>query len=298
MRAGHRRGRRLVGVGLLLPALLLNHPPALAAESVPKAPAKKPAPKSSPRPSHRHATKAEARAESNPCVHVVQSGDSVSRLAVRYGVRTQALIDANRSARPEALRLGQRLSIPGCRKLEPQVLTVSVDGSITARVGPRRIPTKLFLGLPELNGRAIDLVWPVEGPVVSQFGRRRNGWHAGADIRAEVGTPIMAAASGLVVYSGWGRAYGRLIRIEHENGMITVYAHNLQNFVELGDRVEAGQVIGMVGRSGRASAYHLHFEVRMDGMAYNPVHLLPAPGPTVAKADETAEPPEEDDEDE
>jgi murein DD-endopeptidase MepM/ murein hydrolase activator NlpD len=288
----------MVGLGLLLPALLLHHPPALAAEAIPKAPAKKPAPKSSPRPSHRHETKAEARAESNPCVHVVRSGDSVSRLAVRYGVRTQALIDANRSARPEALRLGQRLSIPGCRKLEPQVLTVGVDGSITARVGPRRIPTKLFLGLPELNGRAIDLVWPVDGPVVSQFGRRRNGWHAGTDIRAEVGTPILAAAAGVVVYSGWGRSYGRLIRIEHENSMITVYAHNLQNFVEVGDRVEAGQVIGMVGRSGRASAYHLHFEVRMDGMAYNPVHLLPAPGPAVAKLEEMAEPPDEDDEDE
>jgi murein DD-endopeptidase MepM/ murein hydrolase activator NlpD len=297
----------LLGVGLLLPALLLTPPPVLGAESAArKPPARKNVPKPQrPAPARsddaKPAPTVQARAEGKPCVHVVKSGDSMGRLAAKYSVRVQAMIDANRGAKPQALRLGQRLAIPSAscgNQIEPQVLAVGIDGSITARVGPRRIPTKLFLGLPELNGRAIDMVWPVEGPVVSQFGRRRSGWHAGADIKADVGTPIMAAAAGLVVYSGWGKAYGRFIRIEHDNAMITVYAHNLQNLVEVGERVEAGQVIGMVGRSGRASAYHLHFEVRMDGMAYNPVHLLPPPGPNVARAEEMTEPPHEDDEDE
>jgi murein DD-endopeptidase MepM/ murein hydrolase activator NlpD len=294
--AGSRR--RILGVGLLLPALLLHHPPALAAEpAAPKPPAKKLAPKP-----QRHAPRQEASAphrfESESCTHVVRAGDSIARLAVRYGVRRQALIDANKLARPEALRLGQRLTVPNCSaRAEVQKVSVGADGSITARVGPRRIPTRLFLGVPELNGRAIDFAWPVEGQLASQFGRRRNGWHAGVDIKADVGTPILAAAAGVVIYSGWAHAYGRLVRIEHDNGFLTAYAHNLQNFVEVGDRVEAGQVIGMVGRSGRASAYHLHFEVRLDGMAYNPAHLLPPIPEHVAKLEEGMEP-EEDDEDE
>ena len=294
--AGSRR--RIVGVGLLLPALLLPHLPALAAEpTAPKPPVKRPAPKAQ-RPPPRPEASVARRTNAESCTHVVRAGDSIARLATRYGVRRQALIDANKLARPEALKLGQKLTVPNCSaRAEVQKVSIAPDGSITARVGPRRIPTRLFLGIPNLNGRAIDFGWPVEGPIASQFGRRRNGWHAGLDIKVDVGTPILAAAAGLITYSGWAHAYGRLIRIEHDNGFLTAYAHNLLNFVEVGDRVEAGQVIGLVGRSGRASSYHLHFEVRLDGMAYNPAHLLPAMSPNVAKLEEPMEP-EEDDEDE
>jgi murein DD-endopeptidase MepM/ murein hydrolase activator NlpD len=152
--------------------------------------------------------------------------------------------------------------------------------------------------VPEFNGRSIDFAWPVMGPVLSGFGRRRSGWHAGVDIRAEVGTPILAAAPGTVYFSGWERSYGRVLRVEHDNGFTTVYAHNLQNFVEAGDRVEMGTVIGTVGRSGRATAYHLHFEIRHEGMVYNPLYLLPARDVALARGEEPPEPPEDDDEDE
>ena len=96
------------------------------------------------------------------------------------------------------------------------------------------------------------------------------------DIKAEIGTPILAAAPGVVISSGQERAYGRIIRIEHDSGFVTVYAHNLENLVEVGDRVTGGTIIATVGRSGRATAPHLHFEVRHEGMVYNPLHLLPA----------------------
>jgi murein DD-endopeptidase MepM/ murein hydrolase activator NlpD len=78
-----------------------------------------------------------------------------------------------------------------------------------------------------------------------------------------------------VISSGQEPAYGRIIRIEHETGYVTVYAHNLENLVEVGDRVSSGTIIGTVGRSGRASAPHLHFEVRYEGIVYNPQYVLP-----------------------
>jgi murein DD-endopeptidase MepM/ murein hydrolase activator NlpD len=283
--------RRVMGISLLLPGLLLAHPLVTHAETKPtKPPAKS-------------AARARAAAPGGPCTHTVQRGESVARIAVRHGVNRQSLITANHLERPEALRPGQRLAIPDC-VLSATVATgasapAPLDGVLLARVGPRRVPTQLFLGVPDVNGRAIDFLWPVAGPVASHFGRRRSGWHAGIDIKADLGTPILAAAAGTVISSGWERSYGRVVRIQHPAGFITVYAHNLQNLVEIGDEVEAGSVIATVGRSGRSTAYHLHFEIRHGGMVYNPAHLLPDRDVMLARSDERPEPAaEEDDEDE
>jgi murein DD-endopeptidase MepM/ murein hydrolase activator NlpD len=148
------------------------------------------------------------------------------------------------------------------------------DGILIKRVGPRRILTSLVLGTPDFREERITLVWPVEGPVISTFGQRSRGWHAGIDITAEMGSEVYAAAPGTIVYSGWIRAYGQVVKIQHSNGFITLYAHNQKNLVEVGEDVEAGQLIATVGRSGHATGPHVHFEVRRDGKAYNPLHLL------------------------
>jgi murein DD-endopeptidase MepM/ murein hydrolase activator NlpD len=217
-------------------------------------------------------------------IHEVKSGDTLSAIAKHYGVRVGALIAANGLERPDALRPGQQLVIPsGSRG------GASVGDRGRAMVAPRHF----VLRVPDVDGRAPAFRWPVEGPVSSEFGRRRNGWHAGIDIRAEMGTPILAAADGTVIFSGWERLYGRVVKITHAGGFVTVYAHNLQNLVRSGNTVDAGQVIGMVGRTGRASTYHLHFEIRNDGRVFNPVFLLPVPDLHVAP---DAEPePEQDD---
>jgi murein DD-endopeptidase MepM/ murein hydrolase activator NlpD len=214
------------------------------------------------------------------CTHSVRSGESISRIAVRYRVSRAALIDANQLVNPHALRSGQRLSVPGC---QPAVQSTAGetpgtepdrDGILIKRVGPRRILTSLVLGAPDFQDERITLVWPVEGPVISTFGQRSRGWHAGIDITAEMGSQIYAAAPGTVVYSGWIRAYGQVVKIQHSNSFITIYAHNQKNLVEVGEDVEAGQLIATVGRSGHATGPHVHFEVRRDGKAYNPLHLL------------------------
>ena len=298
------RGRRAIGLGLLLPGLLLTHPGVADADSrTSTSPSRKSAPKTDASavrkvlsradagPSHRNLGHTGGQ-NGGQTVHVVRSGDSISRIAAHYNVARKSLIDANKLARPEQLHIGQRLVVPGARVAAgggPVQLIDAVldnDGVLFVRAGPRRVPTRFYMASPEVDGQALDFTWPVDGRIISPFGKRRGGWHAGMDIKAEIGTPILAAAPGVVISSGQERAYGRVIRIEHDSGFVTVYAHNLENLVEIGDRVTGGTIIATVGRTGRATAPHLHFEVRHEGMVYNPLHLLPAREVIEVRADE------------
>jgi murein DD-endopeptidase MepM/ murein hydrolase activator NlpD len=286
----------MIGVGLLLPSLFLTHPAAAADESKPSKASQKKSVSKEPVAASRKSSPSARADDAGPRVHLVRAGDTLSRIASRHRVSQRALIEANALARPDRLRQGQRLVIPEPGQTHRQAVIASPrsDGTLVAAVGPRRVPTRLFLSVPELNGRAIDFLWPVDGPVISGFGRRRGGWHAGIDIKAQMGTPILAAAPGTGAVSGWERFYGRVLKIEHESGFFTIYAHTLQNVVKVGDRVEAGMVVGTVGRTGRSTGYHLHFEIRQDGVAYNPLYLLHGREVARVPADEPTEPVDED----
>lgn len=285
---GARRGmRRVIGLGLLMPGLLFVHPPGAMSET-------KPPPRSTQKSRPAKSTKAEpSRVPAKPspgrCVYVVKRGDSLSQIAVKHKVSRSSVMTTNHLSNPNSLRVGQRLQIPGCQDAappggrEPETASIAGDkAQLLARVGPRRIPTQLHLAVPDFNQEGVELEWPIDGPVVSEFGRRRRGWHAGIDIRADPGTPIRAAARGTVIFSGFERYYGRMIRIAHADGFTTLYAHNLENLVEAGDDVEGGAVIATVGRTGHASGEHLHFEIRRHGVAYNPLHLLGRETPVLA----------------
>lgn len=285
--------RQIIRTWCLLPTLLLVllvHPPELTAASqqAKSAAAKRVASKERPtEPKRRLARPSKAPAGSpkatvrEPCVHVARRGESVAQLASRYGVPRRSLIAVNDLAGVAALRAGQRINVPGCRggraaprRTGPPPAIELEEGLFLAQVGPDRIPTRLYMAVPDFAGDSIEFFWPVAGAIASGFGPRRGGWHAGIDIRAEPGEPVLAAAAGMVIFSGWAASYGRVVRIEHPNGFVTLYAHNSENLVDVGDHVAAGATIATVGRSGRASAEHLHFEIRRDGMAFNPVYLL------------------------
>jgi len=123
------------------------------------------------------------------------------------------------------------------------------------------------------------IIWPLPGKISSGFGPRHRRYHWGIDIPAPKGTPIKAAADGLVIasssklkgYSG----YGRVVIIEHGKGIRTLYAHNSKNRVNNGTCIRAGEIIGEVGATGNARGNHLHFEVRLNGRAVNPLNYLP-----------------------
>jgi murein DD-endopeptidase MepM/ murein hydrolase activator NlpD len=120
---------------------------------------------------------------------------------------------------------------------------------------------------------ASGFIWPVGGPVVSPFGWRWGRMHEGVDIAAGYGSPIAAAASGTVIYAGWMGGYGNLIIIDHGGGIATAYAHQ-SSFAVGGGPVSQGQTIGYVGCTGHCFGPHLHFEVRVNGSAVDPLGYL------------------------
>jgi murein DD-endopeptidase MepM/ murein hydrolase activator NlpD len=117
------------------------------------------------------------------------------------------------------------------------------------------------------------LIWPVNGPITSGFGWRWGRMHEGIDIGAPCGTPIHAAASGTVIYSGWADGYGNFVVIDHGNGLATAYGHQSAIYVS-GGAVSQGQAIGAVGSTGHSTGCHLHFEVRVNGNPVDPLGYL------------------------
>lgn len=126
---------------------------------------------------------------------------------------------------------------------------------------------------------------PTAAPIVepgarSEFGWRRNplhagnGMHEGLDIAAPKGTPIHAASGGLVVRAGWVRGYGKMVELDHGNGLRTRYAHASSLNVKAGDIVRQGERVALVGSTGRATGPHLHYEVRMAGYPLDPAPFM------------------------
>ncbi len=136
----------------------------------------------------------------------------------------------------------------------------------------RRVATPASIG----SGRrpASGFILPVNGPLTSGFGLRWGRLHAGIDVGVPFGTPIRAAASGTVVYSGWLGGYGNLVVVDHGNGLSTAYAHQQQIYATVGQRVGQGATLGEVGSTGNSTGPHLHFEVRINGSAVDPLGYL------------------------
>jgi murein DD-endopeptidase MepM/ murein hydrolase activator NlpD len=121
---------------------------------------------------------------------------------------------------------------------------------------------------------AAGLIWPVNGPVTSGFGLRWGRMHEGIDIAAPMGTPIWAAAAGTVIHSGWLGGYGYLVVVDHGNGLSTAYGHASALLVAVGQEVSQGETIALVGSTGHSNGPHLHFEVRVNGVAVDPLLYL------------------------
>jgi murein DD-endopeptidase MepM/ murein hydrolase activator NlpD len=191
--------------------------------------------------------------------YVIQRGDTLHHIAQRYGVSVSTLIAVNQIHDVRDLHVGQILIIPGYTSY------AAIDGR--GDLSSER-PTRVF-------------AWPVDhGEISSGFGIRNGTMHDGVDIAAPIGTPVHAAEAGTVIYSGRLRGYGNVIIVRHDEHYVTVYGHNSDNLVREGDSVARGQVIGSIGDSGRTTGANLHFEVRRDNTARNPLAYLPRPDQT------------------
>jgi lipoprotein NlpD len=177
-------------------------------------------------------------------------------------------VRANRIRDVSKMAIGTRLVIPGAGRTAP------TDAQALAAVSayPPGAP-----GAPRGRQRESDLDfhWPLRGKLSSRYGWRRGRSHEGIDIAARPGTKIRAAESGRVTHSGWLAGYGRVVILKHSGKYSSVYAHNRKNLVRKGAFVEKGQVVAEVGSSGRASGPHVHFEIRRDRKAKDPLAYLP-----------------------
>lgn len=183
----------------------------------------------------------------------VRQGDTLWGIARKFDVDVKTLMTANRITKPERLQAGKIITIPG----SPWSMAVQNRNFHTSRIGKGQ------------------LLWPLNGRITSPYGPRGKEFHHGLDIGGKHGTPIRAAQAGVVRFSGYkNRIYGNAVEIVHDNGMVTVYAHNSKNLVKKGQRVTAGQKIAEVGSTGRTTGPHVHFEVRVNGKAVDPMPYL------------------------
>ncbi|NPA32796.1 MAG: M23 family metallopeptidase [Aquificae bacterium] len=153
-----------------------------------------------------------------------------------------------------------------------------LDAELNVTIQPKSVYDEMIKNVKTPQD-ARPSIWPVVGVVTSHFGWRRIGrykeFHAGIDIAAPTGTPVVATADGVVLFSGYVRGYGYVVVIYHGYGFTTLYAHLSGREVRTGEHVAKGKVIGYVGATGRTTGSHLHYEVIKYGIRQNPILYLP-----------------------
>ncbi len=151
------------------------------------------------------------------------------------------------------------------------------DGAGFSSAEAARVTGRRYRRLPAYKG---PYRWPLAaGLVSSEFGPRWKRRHEGLDIAADEGEPVFASAAGEVLYSNDRmRGYGNVVILRHDSSVTTLYAHNQKNKVKLGDKVEQGQVIALLGNTGQSTGPHVHFEMRRFNQAIDPRKVLPKTG--------------------
>lgn len=200
----------------------------------------------------------------------------------RVSQNADTLSSLNEIIHPNALTPGQELLIPNARGIFSK--SKKPPPSKNPRpVAPALVSAKRFFhagGRLEREEREYfrgnGFLTPLRGRISSRFGKRRDPFsrrlvfHGGVDIAAAQGSPVLAAREGQVVAAGRRGGYGKLLVVRHRFGYQTYYGHLSKMLVKKGERVRAGQRIGLVGRTGRATGPHLHFEVRKKGVRQKP----------------------------
>lgn len=218
-------------------------------------------------------------------IHVVRPAESLFSLSQRYAVSQYQLAQLNGLSEPYELVAGQRLQLPDSHDFS--VLEAASPRTVllarparpgeAARPAPQpkqAQPRKSFVAPKMQASDGFD--WPVAGEILADFGPAERGVHNdGIDIAATEGTPVATAAPGTVAYVGTGlKSFGTLVLVKHDGGYITAYAHLGSVAVTEGQVLNAGQMIGQIGMTGRARQPSLHFEIRQGRTPVNPRDVI------------------------
>ncbi len=236
--------------------------------------------------------------------YIVESGDTLYGISRKYNTTSEKLLEINHLNKQAKLIQGQRLRVKVSSatpkrdsgvhqdnkkkglsrkeiKEDESEVTEKEENSNQEKADQEGLYMKRDLDPDKKETSDKFFQWPVHGRITSGYGkrhdpklRRRIAFHKGIDIANVVGTPFQASQSGVVIRSKRVGAYGNCIFILHKDNLITVYAHNQKNNVVKGEIVKQGQLIGTVGRTGKVTGPHLHFEVRRLKIPMNPVKFL------------------------
>lgn len=217
----------------------------------------------------------------------VQPGDTLYSISRKYAVPVNDLAVMNKLTAPFNLSVGQKLRVPQLKNTVvakdvqhtsvPVVKSETVSTPMKTVQKTEKISSDPSKKLPKITGRSSSkFSWPVRGKILSAYGAKSNGlFNDGINISAKQGTAVMAAENGVVAYAGNEvKGMGNLIIIQHSDGWMTVYAHMDSMTVKRGTRVNVGQKIGTVGKTGKVDSSQLHFEIRKGTKAYNPSSYL------------------------
>jgi LysM repeat protein len=190
-------------------------------------------------------------------IYKVKSGDTLGGIASRLSSDIQSIAKANGLADTSTISIGMELVIPG-GKLPPPKPTYKAPARITSN------SIKSVIS-PSAGTGTSKLLWPTSARRITQY--YKGAAHFGLDIGGPTGTQIYAAEDGVVLTSGWNSSgYGYMIVIDHGGGLYTRYGHFSRLLVSAGDTVQRGDVIGLMGSTGRSTGPHLHFEVLVGGL--------------------------------
>ncbi|TDT61282.1 M23 family metallopeptidase [Fonticella tunisiensis] len=205
----------------------------------------------------------------NGVVYKIKKGDALWDIASRYKIKLEDIARINSITSLNDVKFGKEIILPGEAKLLASEVQ-NRDTSVRTATSRGSASTKSALS----NAAYAGIIWPLSGRFTSAFGQRWGEFHKGIDLAAPVGTTVSAALSGKVVFSGYRGTYGRLIIVDHGNGMETYYAHLSKSLVSVGQNVKRGQAIAKVGATGRVTGPHLHFEIRFNSVPVNPLSYL------------------------
>ena len=213
-----------------------------------------------------------------PVDYRVRGGDTLHSVANMFGVAVSRLVKVNGLYAPYRISPGRNLRIPSADSLA----VIPAKAGILSRT--HQIPASAGMtGFPPhapqttlVASKRTDFVWPVRGKVVSGYGAKEGGlYNDGINIAAPKGTPVAAAADGVVAYVGNDlKSYGNLVLIRHGSGKMTAYAHLGSVNVKKGMTIRKGQALGSVGATGSVSAAQLHFEIRQGSKTHDPRQYL------------------------
>jgi murein DD-endopeptidase MepM/ murein hydrolase activator NlpD len=196
--------------------------------------------------------------------HAIVKGDSITTIAKKYDVEEELIMKTNKLASGDTLKIGQKLFIPNGKKISQPVYAPKSYTGFSAITDIVKTPNAIPATGNKMN-------WPTVGARITQYYSWR---HHGLDIANKTGTAIYAADAGTVEVAGWGTGYGNQIVIDHGGGKKTRYAHLSKFYVEKGATVSKGQTIAAMGSTGWSTGPHLHFEVIINNVKYNPLNYI------------------------